>query len=1030
MTDAPARRHNPFPGLRPFDIDQHHLFFGREQQVGQLLEVLGEHRFLAVLGPSGSGKSSLIRAGMIPRLYEGLLPAAGRDWVRTIFTPGRRVFDHFGVALQEAGLANAADVDDLRRGRRDLAEFVSTRLSSNKSLLIMVDQFEEIFRLQSDDETAADEATRFVDSLLQSVRQRDVPIYVVLTMRAEDIGHCTTFTGLAESINDVDYLVPRMSVDQLRTAIEGPVRVVEAQISDELVERVVSDIGEDVDRLPLLQHALMRTWDHWAERVGTGPLDVNHYEAVGTVSDALSQHAEEVYGDLSSDEERRLARVLFQALASGRSGYQDGRHPTTLTEVSQVADTDIDDVSTVAEHFRSAGRWFLMPPPEAPLTSHTVLDISHESLLRLWRRARTWMDEETQSAHLYTRLASTAALYQEGRAGLYLDPDLELALEWRRENRPTAAWARRYDPAFERAITFLDHSAAERDFQRATEETRRQRALRRTRMFAVFMGGVSLIFLSGLVVGLNLFFEAEEAKHDALDQRELAVRESERAEVQRLLAVQQQRATEEERVRAEQQRRIAEEQQAVAVREGERAEEQRRLAVHQQELAVRESKRAEEQRALAEKQRELADQERDRADVQRQIAVEQRHHADRLRLLSVSRSLAIQAEKIHERADQDQLAALLALQAHRFLVRHGGGAQNPAVHKALRQALGTFEDESHRTLRGHKDAVRAVAFLGERLISASDDGTVQMRDLTSESAPVLWSMSGAVRSLATSPDGHQVASGLIDGILQLAPVDAGDHPEALFESAGATVTSVSFASTGGGLAATWLDGRIALWNLDQSLATPLKTWQLDGRANSVDFSSDGQLLAVGGDTAVHLWQADGEEVTVGPPAYDSAVRSLAFSDNGQWLAAGTERGDLLLWERANLVESQQVLIGHRSAITSLEFHPDSGLLASASLDGTVRLWDVTAPEQEPVSMGHDGWVWSVAFSPDGERLASGGADRTVRLWTTRAAAIATALTSHVERNLTLREWAQFVGEGIPYEKTRDALPGPVTGGRP
>ncbi len=1029
METAPV---NPFPGLRPFDFEQHHLFFGRQEQVDQLLEVLEAKRFLVVLGPSGSGKSSLVRAGLVPCLYQGRLAAAGSTWQRVIFTPGKRVFDSLGAALKDAGVGNG-DVEGLRAGTSGIADLVKAG-AGTPNLLLVVDQFEELFRLQGKDEADAAEAARFVDALLTAMRQREAPIYVVLTMRAEFIGHCTALDGLTEAINEVDYLVPRMTRDQLRAAIEEPAVLGGSAISPQLVERLLADICDDADRLPLLQHVLMRTWDYWAANHQRGePLDIDHYEAVGTVSEALSQHAEEVYAELADDESRRIARLLFRSLAGGAGIFRDGRRPTDLDEIAAIAGLEPDPVKAVVEHFRMAGRWFVMPSPEVPLQGGTVLDIPHESLLRQWPRARSWMEEETQSAHLYTRIANTAALYQEGRAGLYQDPDLELALEWRRQYRPTAAWGRRHDPAFERAMTFLDHSVEERDFRLAKEEERRQRRLRRTRRLALLMGGVSLIFLTGLVIGMNLYFKAEESKKDAFSQRELADEERKEAETQRQLAVEQKQAAEAERERAQEQRLLAQQQQEVAVEERQRADSQRLLAEEQRKFANQERERAEAQRQIAEEQQELADQERERAEAQRQIAVEHRRQANRLHLLSVSRTLAIQAVKIHDREGQDQLAALLAMEAYLLHDRHSAITQDPDIHQALRLALMPFESDSRRVLRGHDDAVRAVAFRpdSDQLLSGGDDGAIRAWDLQLGKATSVWRRQGAVRSLAIRADGL-LATGTDQGRVELARLDSDSAPVLVTASGDPSpvpVTSINFSATGDQLVASWLDGRISCWHLQGDTATSLANWRLGSSVDAVAIAADDGLLATGSqDGAIRLWRPDGTPVSPSPSPYQAAIRSLAFSADGRWLVAGAANGDLLLWDRKDLSAAPQVLIGHQSAVRSLVFAPDSRLLTTASLDGTVRLWNVQAPEQEPVLLGHDNWVWSVAINSDGRRIASGGMDRNVHLWTTQTTDLAEALLPCVVRNLTMREWERFVGEGIPYEKIRPDLPGPDQGG--
>ena len=265
---------NPFPGLRPFDLDEEHLFFGREGQADALLARLNQTGFLAVVGASGSGKSSLVRAGLLPSLYSGFLSQASSRWRVALMRPGTAPIRNLAAALNQPEVFGP-DPDDadrdlygqltettLRRGDLGLAEVAKqSRMAARESLLVVVDQFEELFRFKRMAGTVAaeNEAAAFVKLLLAAVRQPEAPVYMVLTMRSDFLGDCAQFRDLPEAINDSQYLIPRMTRDQRRSAIEGPVAVGGARIMPRLVNRLLNDMGDNPDQLPILQHALMRT---------------------------------------------------------------------------------------------------------------------------------------------------------------------------------------------------------------------------------------------------------------------------------------------------------------------------------------------------------------------------------------------------------------------------------------------------------------------------------------------------------------------------------------------------------------------------------------------------------------------------------------------------------------------------------------------------------------------------------------------------------------------------------------------------
>jgi hypothetical protein len=521
---------NPFPGLRPFEADEDHLFFGREREIDDLLRLLRSTRFLAVVGTSGSGKSSLVRSGLIPALQSGLMAGASSTWRMAVLRPGEDPIGKLAAALSpknvlgfdpggqpgedDAELAETSAVlleATLRRSAHGLANAVhQAHIPNDENVLVLVDQFEELFRFRrSHHAHSHDEAVLFVRLLIEAARQHDRPVYIVLTMRSDFIGDCMDFPGLSDMVNAGMYLVGRMSRDALRSAIAGPVAVGGGTVAPRLVHRVLNDLGDDQDQLPRVQHALMRTWDHWERnRTDDVPVDVEDYEAVGTFRNALSVHAEEAYQEAVSLGGARTTERMFKALTDTFSDARGVRRPTSVHELAGITEVPEADVARVIEVFRRPGRTFLMPPPAVALGSSSIIDLSHESLMRCWSRLIDWAREERASAEFYVRLSRAASWFEEGSAGLWRNPELELAQRWKTDNQPTAAWAARYDEAFDRAMAFLDRSLEQRERERADRERERRLKLRRVQVAA----GVLATFL---VVAISLAY--------------IALRESQRA---------------------------------------------------------------------------------------------------------------------------------------------------------------------------------------------------------------------------------------------------------------------------------------------------------------------------------------------------------------------------------------------------------------------------------------------------------------------------------------------------------------------
>jgi len=501
-----ARPFNPFPGLRPFDRDEDHLFFGREKEIDELLRRLRVTRFLSVIGTSGSGKSSLVRSGLIPALYSGAMVKAGASWRIAVLRPGENPIGQLAAALshpeiletdpQTAGTTNVLLEATLRRSTRGLADAVQfAHLPPHDNVLVVVDQFEELFRFRNNRriDNSRDESIAFVKLLLEAAADPDLPIYVVLTMRSDFIGDCMAYPGLSEAVNNGQYLVPRMQRDALRLAITGPVAVGGGTIAPRLVLRLLNDVGDDIDRLPVLQHALMRTWDHWMQhRQGDQPLDFADYEAIGTLREALSKHAEETYSEAGSASARQIAERMFKALTDTFSDPRGVRRPTSVRELAAMCEVDEAAVVGLVETFRQPGRSFLMPPTAVALTSSSIVDLSHESLMRCWDRLVHWAEEERTASAFYMRLSQAAQWRAQGVGGLWREPELDLGLQWKEKTLPTEAWARRYNDVFPVAMAFLSDSAAERDRLRAEAEESRQRKLRQARAAAAVFAVLSL----------------------------------------------------------------------------------------------------------------------------------------------------------------------------------------------------------------------------------------------------------------------------------------------------------------------------------------------------------------------------------------------------------------------------------------------------------------------------------------------------------------------------------------------------------
>lgn len=457
----------PYPGLHAFEPAQSDLFFGREQEVRQLIARLCAQRLVGVVGASGSGKSSLVRAGLIPRLPQGYTRDVGKDWRIVTLTPGNEPMTVLARKLADCfRLAEKSVAETLGRSSRGLVQFAVDKLNG-ASLFILVDQFEELMRYGADADPQRKEAAEFVDLLLGATGHgpfepegdKKPPIYIVLTMRSEFLGKCTRFPGLAEALNDGQFLVPRLERNQLKLAIEGPAAMVGGRVAPALTQRLLNDAAGEVDQLPLLQFALARMWEISAQdRLRGASLDLTHYEAIGgSIVKALNRAADDSVRKLTQKNVRNgdIIRRMFQRLAEPGTADEEVRRPAPLSELAAVAECPESELTPLVEKFLADG-FVTQSRDDDP-----EIDITHESLIRRWSTLNIWVQDEERSADIYRRLADAAA----HERSLYRGRDLAEALRWRELDRPSEAWATRYpveNGSYADAMTFLNRSRRRR----------------------------------------------------------------------------------------------------------------------------------------------------------------------------------------------------------------------------------------------------------------------------------------------------------------------------------------------------------------------------------------------------------------------------------------------------------------------------------------------------------------------------------------------------------------------------------------
>ncbi|GAA0191230.1 hypothetical protein GCM10009122_53550 [Fulvivirga kasyanovii] len=998
---------NPFPGLRPFRYEESHLYFGREEQIGEVLDKLIEHHFVAIIGTSGIGKSSFINCGILPILFKDYKTARGSKWEAVNFRPGNSALKNMAKALLHEKIEYADEdtaqqqientVSSFRKNENALINIAGNRYkASGRNILIYIDQFEEIFRYREKNDSNYDDVSIFLNLLIAAISQNEVPVYVAITMRSDFVGDCAKYPEFTDKINDSQFLIPQMTRLEKKKAIIGPIETVGATIDEDLVQKILNDVGDDADSLPVMQHALMRTYDYWLQNSFKGDeISFAHYEAIGGMEKALSIHANEAFYELN-EKQQALCEKIFKNITEKGDGGRGTRRPTRLQEIAVITGATTEEVMFIVEHFRAAGRTLLMPPYNVPLTEDSMVDISHESLMRIWTNLREWVDDESESAKLYLRLCEAAEMHQLGKAGLWRPPDLQLALSWLDTHKPSLSWGLRYNPGYERAMLFLEYSKNEYE-----KEQRNKQKIQKRRLFIakVTTGVFGLAFL----IAFGFFLYGEK-------QRIIAGEEKIKADSARIKAIEK-----------GEQARLA------AIK----ADSSRRVALQQKEIATSAMQEARRNERIARDAVILADSAKNDALNQKHIADIAKEDAYNLRLLSIARSMAIKSLQI---ADPEEMG-LVAQQAYKFNSENGGNPLDPDIYSGLYYAVKKLQGSGYNQLIKHTDNVRVLTSVpGSRnqIYSTGSDGTILLWNLNDRANPTTVKSHTdrqINKSMALSPDKKWLVTGGDYGYLQLYSVTNPGDPKLFLIGQNEKIRStwyLEFASNNQFIS-VGEDKRILLWNIPNEITkttviTPQEITQSDLKINSIALNPKKRVIAtakIKGQITFINMDTKEEHIFFEDIRTRSDMVSVAFSNDGKMLAAGNENGTVRVWDLRNNMPLT-ISDKHSARVNNIRFSADNSKLATGSFDATVRIWNTERLNDPPIILDdHDDWVWSIEFSPNGDYLLAGCKDHRIRMWPTKIESMANIICGKISRNMELKEWEDFVADttDIPYERT-------------
>lgn len=941
----------PYRALNAFDFtpEDVKVFFGRTALVDELLAQIDEHNFLAVLGPSGSGKSSVVRAGLLYELKQGKRHSGTENWqILPIVRPGESPLRHLAGGFvpeayrtKKSGEAMLSGLlsDFKTRGATALVDLI--KRDYEQPVVLVIDQFEEIFTLcrgihEKEKEEKEKERKEFLDCLFEAVDALAGQLRLVITLRADFLGKCLeqSYSNLAGRIKDCRVDITPLTDSELNEVITRPAATVGLQVAPYLQGRLKEHVREAPGSLPLLEYALTELWRDWHVHSTSGDADVGNqltfegYDRIGGVAGALDKQANAVYESFAeSTFKQGLVQRIFLELVQPGEETEDTRRQVLKRElISEIhPESMVDEVLGKLVEARLVVADEVLTENELNVV---VIDLAHESTIRHWQQLRYWLNKQRQDLPLIRQLRAEAAKWQINKqnpkyllTGAQLDTALECLEKYQELGYLSKATQNFVQVSYETWIA---------------EETEKERHL---------------------LEALYMTAELQLNQHQQLESLLSFVKAGQR--LQYILRT-------------------------------------KPAIKPENSLKIIDGL----QKALLERVRE-----KNRLESHRSRVTNVVYSPDGLTLASVSHDGTIKLWSVN---DGRLLITLTTLEEHdTFICCIAYSPDGASLASANRD--GTVNLWNVRTgnlvatLEGHgDDAVNAVVYSpdGTTLASAGSDSTIKLWDartgnflatLEGHAHPVN-SVERGISNIAYSPDGTTLASAGGDHTVRLWDVEDIRLTSTTLEGHSERVNTVIYSPDGAILVSVSNDDTMKLWRVsDGYLLTTLEGHTK--KICDVAYSPDGTTLAsASDDKAVKLWRVSDGNLLNTFKGHTSDVNAISYSPDGETLASASRDGTIKLWNvsssfvKGSPFDSNNgrliaTLKGHNDSVYDIAYSPDGTTLASAGLDHTVRLWCCTKDTRLLSTLtGHNSWVSSIAYSPDGKNLASGGYDKTVKLW--------------------------------------------------
>ncbi|WP_445631923.1 nSTAND1 domain-containing NTPase [Nostoc sp. DSM 114167] len=952
------------------------VFYGRSALTQELIQQVREkHRLIAVLGASGSGKSSLLRAGLLYQLKLGQdIPGSDRWTYITPFTPKETpvnsLQEAFALSLPrspqpplnkggEESLKVPLFKGDLGGSKKlggtteNIAHVIGEKLKAlNTPVILIIDQFEECFTMCDDSQRQ-----EFFDCLQELIDCTD-NLYIFIGMRSDFRARWREYPEFAGRIHKPYINVEHLTREEIEEAITKPADWVGLGIEGRLKQQLINDVEDYPGSLPLLQYTLTELWRE-SRNQSDELLSLKTYQDLGGVEGTLQKRADAVYKSLLPTEKTVARRIFLELTQMGET--TDIRRRVRLGELVN-SHHSFNLLQYVSEKLADKDARLITKTDE-PDSQDVILDVVHEALIRHWQKLGDWKEEYKLGIGIERQIEAEAQEWERNdKKSGFLRKDDRLAVaegylarfgDWQMLNGV--------------AEEYIQESQELRNRLEREEKERQQEKLaaarRQNRVVTLFSMGLAVV----AIFAVYQWWNAQNKAKEATEQSAIALAQSSEAS---LLSDRQLEAV------------------VAATQSG------RQILGRPPIKNANLEQEANQQAVVALKRGIYNTQERNRLEGHSSAVYSVAFSPDGKTIASASSDNTV---KVWDAVSAKEITTFKGHSSAVIGVAFSPDGKTIAS-ASLDNTVKVWNAVSAKeitTFKGHSDAVIGVAFSpdGKTIASASADKTVKVWDAVSaKEITTFKGHSDAVISVAFSPDGKTIASASADKTVKV--WDAVSAKEiTTFKGHSDAVISVAFSPDGKTIASASLDNTVKVWNAVS--AKEITTFKGHSDAvNSVAFSPDGKTIAsASSDNTVKVWDAVSAKEITTFKGHSDAVNSVAFSPDGKTIASASSDNTVKVWDAVSAKEIT-TFKGHSDAVNSVAFSPDGKTIASASSDNTVKVWDAVSAKEITTFKGHSSAVTSVAFSPDGKTIASASSDKTVKVWDAVSAKEITTFKGH------------------------------------